>query len=100
MTERGGCWPAKPIRATMTSTVRIWLAFRRNRGVLVVPILVGLAGCVSGCWSPPAAERAAPARPASMEQAKTDELIRLNANLASDPDLASEYQSINTQYFD
>jgi hypothetical protein len=84
----------------MTRTVRIWLAFRRGSAVLAVPIVVGLAVCVSGCWSGPGTERAAPVRPASPDQAKTDELIRLNANLASDPALASEYQAINTQYFD
>ena len=29
-----------------------------------------------------------------------DELLRLNANLASDPALASEYQTVNAQYFE
>jgi hypothetical protein len=42
----------------------------------------------------------APIRPASLEQAKTDELFRLNAKLASAPGLASEYDAINAQFFD
>jgi hypothetical protein len=49
--------------------------------------------------APGPASRAA-ARPPSPDQARTDELLRLNANQPSDPDLASEYRSINRQYFE
>jgi len=41
-----------------------------------------------------------PVRPSSPDQVRTDELLRLNANLASDPGLASEYQAINAEYFE
>jgi len=50
--------------------------------------------------SPPDTTPRAPVRPPSPDQIKTDELLRLNAHLASDPELASEYQAINAQYFD
>jgi len=49
--------------------------------------------------SPDPSSRAA-ARPASPDQARTDELLRLNASQPSDPDLASEYKWINLQYFE
>jgi hypothetical protein len=37
--------------------------------------------------------------PQTPYQAQTDELFRVNASLPSDPALASDYQSINLQYF-
>ena len=42
----------------------------------------------------------AAARPSSPDQARMDELLRLNANLASDPALASDYQTVNANYFE
>jgi hypothetical protein len=40
------------------------------------------------------------ARPPSPDEAKIAELMRLNANLESDPALADEYGRLNAQYFD
>lgn len=77
----------------MRSRVRIGLAFRRLTTLLAVSMLPGI-----GCSEPGPSTRA-PVRPPSADQAKTDELMRLNAQLASDPALASEYQAINTQFF-
>ena len=39
-------------------------------------------------------------RPPSPDEAKTAELIRLNANLESDSALAGEYQRLNAEYFE
>ena len=39
-------------------------------------------------------------KPPSAEEAKTAELMRLNAGLESDPALAEEYRRMNAQYFD
>lgn len=40
------------------------------------------------------------ARPQPADEAKTSELLRLNANLDTDPALAEEYRRFNAQYFD
>jgi len=72
--------------------------------VVALGVVLGMLGVVFLKRTRPAvgpgpSSRAA-ARPASPEQARTDELLRLNANQPSDPSLASEYQSINLQYFE
>jgi hypothetical protein len=78
----------------------MWLAFRRLLTVLAVLVLLGLALFVSRRPTGPGTGRSLPDRPASPEQARTQELFRLNANLPSDPALASAYQVINTEYFE
>jgi hypothetical protein len=40
-----------------------------------------------------------PTEPPSLSAIKTEQLLRLNATLESDPALADEYQAINSQYF-
>ena len=78
------------------------LAFRRLTTFGSVSIVLGIVG-LAGCGRTPSESSPAPrsaARPPSPEQARMDELLRLNAPLASDPALGSEYQAINTQFFD
>jgi hypothetical protein len=77
------------------------LAFRRLETVLAVLVLLGAALYVARRTSGTetgAAARAA-VRPLSADQARMQELFRLNANLPSDPALASAYQAINIDYF-
>ena len=85
----------------MRRKVRIWLAFRRLGAVLAVPILLGLTILSAACSDGSGTGRSSrpPVRPQSPEQARSQEIFRLNANLSSDPALAAEYQAINTDYF-
>jgi hypothetical protein len=80
----------------------MWLAFRRLGGVLAVSVLLGLAFLV---WRRPIGPATGPsagkaAQPPTVEQSRTAEFFRLNEKQPSDPELASEYQSINLQYFE
>jgi hypothetical protein len=43
---------------------------------------------------------AAAARPRSVYDKKTDELLQANAGMASEPALAAEYETLNVRYFD
>ena len=52
---------------------------------------------VTACTPSRTAEKPPPLSP---DEVKTAELIRLNANLESDPALADEYRRLNAQYFD
>lgn len=77
------------------------LAFRRLTTHWGVSMLLGIV-CLAACGRTPSESGPAtrtPSRPSSPEQARMDELLRLNAPLASDPALGSEYQVINTQFF-
>lgn len=77
------------------------LAFTRLTTLLGVSMLLGLV-CLAACGRTPSDSGQSPratSRPASPEQARMDELLRLNAQLATDPALGSEYQSINAQFF-
>jgi hypothetical protein len=86
----------------MSRSVRIWLAFRRLGTVLAVLVVFGLTPLASGCSDGPGTGHSSrtPVRALSPDQARTQELFRLNANLPSDPALATEYQAINTDYFE
>lgn len=86
----------------MRDRVRIWLAFRRLTAVGAVLAMLGLSLISARCSGGPGADRSsrAPGRHLSPEQARTEELFRLNTNLPSDPALASAYQAINTDYFE
>lgn len=46
------------------------------------------------------ATRSLPPRARSADEAKTEELIRASASLASDPALAQAYRDVNARYFD
>jgi hypothetical protein len=75
----------------------------RRRAALVLPLLLlGLTLLVARCSDGPNPGRSSrpPVRPLSPEQARTQELFRLNANVPSDPALASAYQAINVEYFE
>jgi hypothetical protein len=73
------------------------------RGVAVAGVLGTLGLAFLATRGPARAARrqspSAAARP-STDQTRTDELLRLNANLASDPALATAYQAVNAQYFE
>jgi SprT-like family protein len=74
-----------------------------RRAAVVLPLLaLGLTLLVSGCSDGRDTGRSSRAavRALSPEQARGEELFRLNANLPSDPALASAYQAINTGYFE
>ena len=58
--------------------------------------VVALALAATACKPSRITEKA----PASPDEAKTAELLRLNANLESDPSLDGEYRRLNAQYFD
>ena len=91
-------------RAGATSRSRPWLRFLRAVAIGVV------FGGLSAAYVAQMPRRAGAAsralftsrasHPLSAEEAKKQELLRLNAHLESDPELASEYQAINTRYFD
>ena len=61
------------------------------------PAMVAVLALTTACGG---SSRPEAAKPLSADAAKTAELMRLNADLDSDPALAGEYRRLNAQYFD
>lgn len=66
---------------------------KRAAAVLVLSLLALTSACRE-------ARTPQPRRDRSPDQARTEELMRLNASLPSDPQLAEAYAAINARYFD
>jgi hypothetical protein len=64
-----------------------------SRAAAVFVVFVALSACR-------ATQRSEEPPPQSPDERRTGELLRLNANLESDPALAEEYRTLNAQYFD
>jgi hypothetical protein len=67
------------------------------RGAARTAIALAILTLMSACKPSRPPEHA---RPPTPDEVKIAELIRLNANLESDPALADEYRRLNAQYFD
>jgi hypothetical protein len=79
----------------------VWKVLRAIApGLVLTMAAIGLMVMQRRLSAPAPEKPADAARPRSVYEAKTDELLRLNAGMASEPRLAEEYYALNVRYFD